>query len=162
MTFLMSLSYKTAIIPAAIPAIPPIPTANDPAPPAAAELEVALLLDAEAALPVVLAGLLVVKGALVVLPVTVVVFAKVDAELDTDPVDAELEPVTELEPDAEVVVERTEPEVAVDETTVVVTGEERLAEYAEQRAKPTDAAIPMSAALQAVSRQGVIAVWMAA
>jgi hypothetical protein len=48
------------------------------------------------------------------------------------------------------------------EAVVVAFAVAIAAEYEEQRPRPTEAAIPRSAALQAVRRQGVTAVWIAA
>lgn len=92
-----------------------------------------------------LAGLLVVAGTEVVLAVTVVVFAALELEPEPD-LEAELDVRGAVE-DGEV--------VAADDAVVVAL---TAALNEEQRAKPTEAAMPMSAALQAVRRQGVTAV----
>lgn len=94
-----------------------------------------------------LAGLLVVAGTEVVLAVTVVVFGALELALEPEPeLDLELD-VRGADEDGEV--------VAADDAVVVAL---TPALNEEQRAKPTEAAMPISTALQAERRQGVTAV----
>jgi hypothetical protein len=144
----ISVSYSTAMSPATMPTTLPSPITIAGAPPVetgAAELVVAVVFFA-----VVLTGALVVAGALVI-----------EALLAAEELE-EAGTLVVLAVTMVVGIMADEVGGTVEEVVVVAFAAAIAEEYEAQRPRPTEAAIPRSAASQAVRRQGVTAVWIAA